>query len=68
MYVNGSAQANVSFAGTGSWSNWVNTANINVNLQAGTNRVRVQATNRAGLPNVDNLRITGANISTGICQ
>ena len=58
-----SANSNLSFPGTGAWNSWT-TRSINVNLQAGTNRIRTVATTSNGGPNMDHLVVTGAGSSS----
>jgi hypothetical protein len=55
--VNGAmAAANVSFAGTGDWANWV-TLTITVNLNAGNDTIRATATTANGGPNLDHIMV-----------
>lgn len=54
VVVNGSTVAAVSFENTGSWSDW-NTKTVTVPLNEGDNTVRLVATGRDGLPNIDYL-------------
>ena len=58
LTINGAAQApnsSVSFAPTGSWTNW-RTTSMPVTLRAGMNRIRLTATGRSG-PNIDALAV-----------
>ncbi|WP_308366334.1 MULTISPECIES: Calx-beta domain-containing protein [unclassified Microbulbifer] len=59
LIVNGIAVAEVVFEGTGSWTNWTVTAPVTVNLDAGDNWIRVEASQSDGLANIDNLIVTG---------
>jgi alpha-galactosidase len=52
----GTAAANVAFAGTGDWANWV-TVTVPVNLNAGNNTIRATATTANGGPNLDNVQV-----------
>ena len=54
IIVNGTTAANVSFAGTGAWTNWV-TVTITVNVNAGNNTIRATATTPNGGPNLDHI-------------
>ncbi|MFL6142456.1 MAG: carbohydrate-binding protein, partial [Labedaea sp.] len=56
LTVNGVPAANLAFAGTGDWTNWV-TATTTVNLGAGTNTIRATATTANGGPNLDNIAV-----------
>ena len=63
--VNGvSAVANLSFPGTGAWTTW-QTVTTNVNLVAGTNRIRTTATTADGGPNADSLVVDTAGNPPG---
>ncbi len=69
VLVNGSVQvSNVDFPDTGSWSSWSTTSSVNVSLSAGTNSIRLQATNSAGLANIDYMQITGNNPTAASCS
>ncbi|MBC9730381.1 carbohydrate-binding protein [Streptomyces sp. TRM68367] len=57
VVVNGTRVQSTSFEPTGSWSNWA-AKTWTVQLQEGSNTVRVAATNSNGLPNVDHLDVT----------
>ncbi|WP_084546890.1 carbohydrate-binding protein [Glycomyces arizonensis] len=52
VVVNGSTVASASFANTGSWDTWV-TKTVTVQLNAGSNTIRLAATGSEGLPNID---------------
>ena len=54
LTVNGSTVQTPSFEGTGAWSTWV-TKTLTVNVNAGSNTVRLSPTTSGGLPNVDYL-------------
>jgi hypothetical protein len=56
IIVNGATAANLSFAGTGAWTNWV-TVTITVNLNAGNNTIRATATTANGGPNLDHIMV-----------
>lgn len=68
VIVNGSvAVSNVDFGATGSWTTWATLSSINVTLSAGTNSVRLQATNTSGLANIDYLGVNGNNPTATSC-
>ncbi len=54
--VNGNSPVTVNFPGTGAWTTWA-TANVTVNLAAGTNTVRATSTTANGGPNLDWLEV-----------
>ncbi|WP_434446990.1 carbohydrate-binding protein [Lentzea sp. E54] len=54
LVVNGSTVQTPSFEGTGAWSSWV-TKTLTVQVNAGTNTIRLNPTTANGLPNVDHL-------------
>jgi rhamnogalacturonan endolyase len=57
--VNGSVvHSNVAFNGTGAWNNW-QSSSVQVNLQAGTNTVRLTGTGAEGGANIDHLKVIG---------
>ena len=56
LIVNGATAANVSFAGTGDWANWV-TVSSTVNLNAGNNTIRATATTANGGPNLASIMV-----------
>lgn len=59
LLINGATVApNISFAATGGWSNWA-TITVPAAVSAGIADVRLEATGGSGLPNIDNLEITG---------
>lgn len=68
LLVNGANAGSFNFSGTGAWTSWTNSATVNVNLQGGNNRLRLQATNNGGLPNMDRLQVTGNNPQPGNCN
>jgi lysophospholipase L1-like esterase len=57
--VNGANVATVDFPSTGVWTSWT-TVSRTVNLAAGRNSIRLEATTAAGLANVDSLTISGS--------
>jgi rhamnogalacturonan endolyase len=60
--VNGSVvHSNVAFNGTGAWNNW-QSSSVQVNLQAGTNTVRLTGTGAEGGANIDHLKVIGAAV------
>jgi glucose/arabinose dehydrogenase len=56
LVVNGSTVTNIAFQGTGAWSTWA-TLTFNVNLNAGSNTIRLVSTTVNGGPNLDRLRV-----------
>ena len=58
LVVNGSAVQSPSFEGTGAWSTWV-TKTLTVQVNAGSNTIRLNPTTAGGLPNVDSLDFEG---------
>ena len=68
VMVNGATQVNaIDFAGTGAWQNYADSASVSVNLTAGNNTLRLQASGDAGLGNIDNLSLTGAEPAAAVC-
>ncbi len=56
--INGTNVATVSFPSTGVWNSWT-TVGTTVNLNAGWNSIRLEATTAAGLANIDSLAVSG---------
>jgi len=60
LLVNGAVVADsVTFAYTGTWNDWQETAPLEVALAEGPNLIRLEATGASGLANVDYLRVIG---------
>jgi len=60
LMINGSTVvSNISFPGTGVWSNW-RFASVNVALTAGTTDIRLEATTSGGLANIDYMTVGGS--------
>jgi lysophospholipase L1-like esterase len=57
--INGINVATVDFPSTGVWTSWT-TVSRTVNLTAGWNSIRLEATTAAGLANIDSLGVTGS--------
>jgi hypothetical protein len=57
LIVNGATVQSVSFEATGAWTTWVTTS-LTVNLNSGSNTIRVNPTSSAGLPNIDFVEVT----------
>jgi alpha-galactosidase len=55
--VNGGSPATLAFPATGAWSLWKQQT-VNVNLNAGANTIRLQATGTGGVANLDYLDVT----------
>ena len=58
--INGTTVTTVSFPSTGVWNSWT-TVSTTVNLNAGWNSIRLEATTSAGLANIDSLAVTGGS-------
>ncbi|WAZ23315.1 carbohydrate-binding protein [Streptomyces cinnabarinus] len=59
LIVNGTTVQTPSFEGTGTWSTWT-TKSLTVNLNAGSNTIRLSPTTAGGLPNLDHVdAVTG---------
>jgi hypothetical protein len=52
LVVNGATVQSVSFESTGAWTTWV-TRTLTLNVNSGSNTIRLNPTSSAGLPNVD---------------
>jgi hypothetical protein len=57
LIVNGSTVQSVSFDGTAAWDTWATTT-FTVNVNAGSNTIRLNPTGATGLPNLDYLDVT----------
>ncbi|WP_051815620.1 cellulose binding domain-containing protein, partial [Glycomyces tenuis] len=57
VVVNGATAQSAPFGGTGAWTAW-STESVDVDLNAGSNTVRLEATGPDGLPNIDYLEVT----------
>ncbi|THU40417.1 carbohydrate-binding protein [Niastella caeni] len=57
--------SSISFPATTDWTTW-NTVSAVVNLNAGTNNIRLQATGSGGLGNIDNISIQDGSAVTGV--
>jgi hypothetical protein len=60
--------SNVAFPSTVSWTTWVETGTTSVSLAAGTRVIRLEATNSAGMGNIDYMIITGVSPSGVACS
>lgn len=60
--------SNISFPATGGWTTWSTSATVNVYLDTGTHSLRLQATGNEGLGNIDNLIVSGANLTAANCD
>ncbi|MDT0615908.1 carbohydrate-binding protein [Streptomyces lancefieldiae] len=63
LTVNGTTVQTPSFEGTGAWTTWV-TKTLTVQLNAGSNTVRLNPTTSAGLPNLDHLDVETSGDTT----
>lgn len=69
LIINGNISAsNILFPASGAWTTWVTSETVNINLSAGTHKIRLQATGGEGLANIDNLTVTGANLTVANCD
>lgn len=59
ILINGAARGTANFETSGSWAAWT-TVSVEVDLTAGVNRIRLQATAADGLANIDSLSVIGA--------
>lgn len=66
--MNNASVASLPFNASGGWTAYISTSAVTVYLNAGNNLLRLQATNSAGLANIDSLRITGISPSGGNCN
>lgn len=66
LLINNNPLQAVSFPVTGAWNQWQTLA-LNVPLNAGTNSIKLVAETAGGLPNMDNLSITGNGIAPAAC-
>jgi hypothetical protein len=57
LIVNSTTVQSVPFEGTGAWNTWA-TKTLTVNVNAGSNTIRLNPTSSAGLPNIDYLNVT----------
>jgi hypothetical protein len=68
LLVNGStAVSSISFPGTGDWDSW-STVSVNASMTTGVQDIRLEATNSAGLANIDSMEISGPGIQTASCN
>jgi hypothetical protein len=58
--INGAPVTTVGFPSTGMWNSWT-TVSTMVNLNAGRNSIRLEATTSGGLANIDSLAVTEGN-------
>jgi lysophospholipase L1-like esterase len=62
--INGAIVTTVGFPSTGVWTSWT-IVSTSVSLNAGSNRIRLEATSSGGLANIDSLAITGGSAVQG---
>ena len=55
------------FTHTGNWTNWTESDTIEVNLQAGENRIRLIAVSSSGLPNIDFFHVIEDGVEPAFC-
>lgn len=68
ILVNGVAQANIDMPGTNAWDDFTGSGTVTVNLSAGYNELRLQASGGSGLANIDSLSVTGDAPQAGNCD
>ena len=66
IVVNGSELQTVDFPSNSNWDSW-QAVTINVPLNAGTNSLKAVADTADGLPNIDNIVVTGNGIAPAAC-
>ena len=66
IYVNDSKIQSVNFSSNGNWDQW-QTLTVNLPLNAGNNTVKIISETNDGLPNIDNLVVTGNGIAPAAC-
>jgi hypothetical protein len=59
-------KSGISMETTGSWTDWRTISVSGINLSAGSNKIRLQATTSSGLANIDYIKIAGPSSITGI--
>ena len=55
------------FTHTGNWTNWTESDTIEVNLQAGENRIRLISISSSGLPNIDFFHVVEDGVEPAFC-
>ena len=60
--------SNISFPASGGWTSWLTHNGVNIYLDAGTHKIRLQAAGSEGLVNVDNFVVSGANVTAANCE
>ncbi len=68
VIVNYGNAGSFAFDGTGAWASYADSAQITVDLVAGNNLIRLEATGGSGLPNIDRLSVTGVSPGAGDCS
>jgi len=69
LIVDGNIQtSNINFPATSSWTTWNNSSTVNVQLNAGTHKIRLQAVSSDGLSNIDSLTVSGASVTAANCD
>ncbi len=69
LLVNGNIfSSNISFPASGGWTSWLTSSGTNVYLDVGTHKLRLQAAGSEGLVNVDNMIVSGANVTAANCE
>lgn len=66
LNINGKTNHPLNFAATGAWTSWQALA-ATVELSHGNNTLTLSATQVEGLPNIDSLTLSGADIRAGNC-
>ncbi|WP_339075500.1 cellulose binding domain-containing protein [Teredinibacter turnerae] len=68
VFVNGALQTSSAFGSTGDWTTWADSSAVSINLAAGINTIRLQASSSEGLANIDSLSVTGASPDSAACN
>ena len=66
IYVNDNKIQSIEFASNGNWDQW-QTTTLNAPLNAGNNTLKIISETSDGLPNIDNLIVTGNGIAPAAC-
>lgn len=67
LLVNGSEVQTIDFATSGGWTTWI-IESADVSLEPGVNTISLLATSASGLPNIDNLIVSGENVAPANCD
>lgn len=68
LLINGlTVENDIVFNSTGAWNKWFTTGPTTVFLEAGSKKIRLQATGNAGLGNIDYIQVTGPEAASICC-